>query len=263
MDRDALRRTFDSAASRYAAARPRYPDELFDALVALAGLRPGHRALEVGCGPGTATVALLARGLDVTCVELGAAMAAAAEVELAPFASARVVHADFESWPPPGGPGHDVVVAATSWHWIDPHVRYRRAWEVLRPGGHLAFWSATHVFPDGGDPFFAEIQDVYDEIGEPLPPGERRWRPGELPDAAGEIEASGRFTVVGVRHLDWEVGYDADGYLALLDTFSGHIAMAPWQRDRLYGEIRRRLAARPDGRLRRHWGAVLHVARRS
>lgn len=33
-------------------------------------------------------------------------------------------------------------------------------------------------------------------------------------------------------------------------------------RDRLYGEIRRRLATRPDGRLRRHWGAVLHVARR-
>ncbi len=38
--------------------------------------------------------------------------------------------------------------------------------------------------------------------------------------------------------------------------------MAPWQRDRLYAEIRRRLAARPDGRLRRHWGAVLHLARR-
>jgi hypothetical protein len=38
--------------------------------------------------------------------------------------------------------------------------------------------------------------------------------------------------------------------------------MAAWQRDRLYGEIRRRLAERPDGRLRRHWGAVLRVARR-
>jgi len=33
------------------------------------------------------------------------------------------------------------------------------------------------------------------------------------------------------------------------------------KRDRLYGEIRRRLAQRADGRVRRHWGAVLHVAR--
>ena len=56
--------------------------------------------------------------------------------------------------------------------------------------------------------------------------------------------------------------YDAEGYIDVLETFSGHIAMAPWQRERLYGEIRRRLGERPDGLLRRGWGAVLHVARR-
>jgi hypothetical protein len=39
--------------------------------------------------------------------------------------------------------------------------------------------------------------------------------------------------------------------------------MTQRQRDRLYGEIRRRLAARPDGLVRRHWGAVLNVARRA
>jgi hypothetical protein len=55
-------------------------------------------------------------------------------------------------------------------------------------------------------------------------------------------------------------GGDASGYIDLLNTFSGHIAMEAWQRDGLYGEIRRRLAARPDGLLRRHWGAVLHIA---
>jgi hypothetical protein len=38
--------------------------------------------------------------------------------------------------------------------------------------------------------------------------------------------------------------------------------MADWQRERLYGEIRRRLAARPDRSVRRGWGTVLHVARR-
>jgi hypothetical protein len=39
--------------------------------------------------------------------------------------------------------------------------------------------------------------------------------------------------------------------------------MEDWQRDRLYDEVRRRLATRPDGLLRRHWGCVLHIARRS
>lgn len=62
-----------------------------------------------------------------------------------------------------------------------------------------------------------------------------------------------------MRHLDRETVH-AEGCLRLLDTFSGHITMPAERRERLYGEIRRRLAARPGGRLRRHWGAVLHVA---
>jgi hypothetical protein len=41
-----------------------------------------------------------------------------------------------------------------------------------------------------------------------------------------------------------------------------HISMADWQRDRLFGEIRRRLAGRPGNSVRRHWGSVLHVAKR-
>ncbi len=133
---------------------------------------------------------------------------------------------------------------------------------MLRPGGHLAFWSAQHVFPDGGDSFFREIQEVYEEIGEGHPPGEGYPRPGELGDQAPEIEASGRFDVTAIRHYDWERVYDAEGYIGLLRTFSGHIAMEPWQQDRLYGEIRSRLARRPGHTVRRHWGAVLHVARR-
>ena len=68
---------------------------------------------------------------------------------------------------------------------------------------------------------------------------------------------------VTIRRFDWEVRYDAEEYIRLLDTFSTNLAMERWQRDRLYGEIRTRLAARPDGLVRRHWGAVLHVARKA
>jgi len=118
------------------------------------------------------------------------------------------------------------------------------------------------VFPAGGDSFFRDSQPVYDEIGEALPADALWTEPGRLPDSAAEIVASGYFTDVQTSQFDWEISYDADGYIRLLDTFSGHIAMQRWQRDRLYGEIRRRLAERPDRLVRRHWGAVLHVARR-
>jgi SAM-dependent methyltransferase len=264
-DRDQLKITFNSVAGLYHQARPEYPGELYDELVRLAQLRPGDRLLEVGCATGKATVPLARRGFLITCIELGSDLAAEARRNLAD--AAEIINDSFEAWQPPPEATYDLVFAATAWHWIDPAVRYRKARQLLRPGGHLAFWEATHVFPAAGDPFFREIQDVYDEIGEGLPgdlPAAAEFpQPHDLPDQRAEIAQTGLFTDTVVRRFDWEVSYTADEYTRLLDTFSSHIAMAPWQRRRLYGEIRRRLADRPDGRLRRHWGAVLHVARRA
>ncbi|HEY2522026.1 MAG TPA: class I SAM-dependent methyltransferase [Streptosporangiaceae bacterium] len=261
VERERLRQTFDEAATSYQSARPEYPAELYEDLLAVTALPPGDRILEIGCATGKGTLPLARRGFAITCIELGADLARAARANLAGY-DVSVVEGTFESWRPPGGERFGLVFAATAWHWIDPAVRYQRAWAALRPGGHLAFWSAAHVFPDGGDPIFDELQTVYDEIGESKPEDVVQPRPGELPTLTGDIEASGLFDVVQVRQFDWEVRYTAEQYIALLNTFSGHIAMAGWQRDRLFSVIRERLSERPDGRLRRHWGTVLQVARR-
>ncbi|HKA10066.1 MAG TPA: methyltransferase domain-containing protein [Candidatus Dormibacteraeota bacterium] len=260
-DRQALRGSFDRAADLYQRARPDYPEELLDDLVAVAGLAPGDRLLEVGCATGKATLPLARRGFRITCIELGAHLAEAARRNLAGL-DVEVLDGRFEEWRPGRAERFDLVFAATAWNWIDPELRYVRAWQALRPGGHLAFWNATHVFPEGGDPFFQEIQEVYEGIGEANPRGYVWPRPGELPESRAEIESSGLFEVVRVRHFDWERVYDAEGYIELLNTFSGHIAMAGWKREKLYGEIRLRLGRRPGGTVRRHWGAVLHIARR-
>jgi SAM-dependent methyltransferase len=261
-DRDRLKVTFDTVAGRYHQVRPDYPDELFAELVSAARLGPGARLLEVGSGTGRATRPLAARGFAITGLEPGPHLAALARRELAQFRDVQIVEQAFEDWQPPHGERFDLVFAATAWHWIDPAIGYQRAWRWLRPGGHLAIWGTGHVVPADGDPFFREIQDVYDEIGEGLPPGAEFPAPGRLPTIRAAIEDSGLFAVTVATEFIWELHYTAEEYISLLDTFSGHIAMAQWQRDRLYAEVRRRLAARPDGTLRRHWGAVLQVASR-
>lgn len=261
-NREQLRATFDSAAERYHRYRPEYPDEVFDTLIELARLTAGARLLEVGCATGKATLPLARRGFAITGLELGADLAAQGRRNLKDFPQVQIVQAPFETWEPPDATKYDLIYAATAWHWIDPARRYPQSARLLRPGGHLAFWSASHVFPEDGDPFFAELQEAYDEIGEGMPPGTLPTRPGAIPDARAEIEESGLFSGVEVRQFDWETCHDADSYIGLLDTFSGHIAMEDWQRERLFGEVRRRLARRPGGMLRRHWGAALHVARR-
>lgn len=260
--RDRLKVTFESRADEYHAARPDYPDELYDALVASARLQPAAQLLEVGCGTGKATIPLAARGFEITALEPGPRLSAAARANLAGYEQVRVVQQPFEAWRPSEGEQLDLVYAATAWHWVDPAVGYDLAWHCLRPGGHLAVWMAQHVLPDDADPFFLEIQDVYDEIGNSLPSEDYFPRPGSLPTDRVAIESSGLFAVTLELEFIWTRRYTADQYIALLDTFSSHIDMAAWQRDRLYGEIRRRLAARPDGTVRRHWGAVLQLARR-
>ncbi|MGH3379200.1 MAG: alpha/beta fold hydrolase [Actinoallomurus sp.] len=257
-----LRTTFDRAASGYQSARPDYPDELYTDLLAITGLRPPARLLEVGCGPGKATLPLAREGFAITAVELGAALATQARRNLAGFPDVSVVTSALEEWRPPGGARFDLVYAATAWKWVDPRARYAKAAALLRPDGHLAVWNAGHALPEGFDPFFTAIQKVYDELGEgdgsPWPPP----GPEEQPDpTAAEFAADGRFEVVGVRPYVWALRYTAEEYLALLDTFSGHIAMDPARRDHLYGEVRRLLALREDGRLTRHWSAVLTVGR--
>lgn len=261
-DRERLGRSFDSASAFYQRARPDYPVALIERILEVTELAPDGRVLEVGCATGKATRPFAQRGLEITCIEPGPALAAAARRNLVGFGAVKVEQIRFEDWAA-GPEPFDLVIAAASWAWVDPDVRYRKAAEVLRPGGYLAIWAAGPVIPYDGDPFLAEIQEVYEEIGEGRPPNARVPRPGELSEQCAEIEASGLFDVVDVRQFDWETTYDADRYIELLNTFSGHIAMREWQRDRLYGEIRRRLRERPDGQLRCHWGAVLRIAQRS
>jgi SAM-dependent methyltransferase len=259
--RDPLRRTFDTAADLYEASRPSYPNELFDDLVELAELEPGDRLVEIGCASGKATRPLLERGLSVVCVEMGAQLAERARRNLAGL-PVEIHVAPFEAWE--GEPEtFDLVYAATAWHWVDPATRYRKAHRLLRPRGHLAFWNALHAFPPDFDPFFTEIQEVYDAIGEsrkgewPPPP------PDQIPDDTDEIEASGVFNDFKVRRYVWGKEYTAEEYIALLNTFSGHISMDQRKRAHLYREIRQRIGRRPDPRVRRHWYAILHVARRT
>jgi SAM-dependent methyltransferase len=258
-DRDLLKATFDLDAELYDRARPTYPEELFDDLVELAGLGPDARLLEVGCGTGRATLPLAARGFRIVCVELGENLAEVARRNLAAFPEVEVVVAPFETWEA-GSETFDLVYAASAWHWIDPNVGYRKAAELLKPGGSLAIIGGGHAFPADADPFFREIQKAYEAIGEDTIV---HWpRPEEVLDLRDEIEATGLFGEFESRRYVWELIYTADEYIDLLNTFSGHIALEPEKREYLYRKVREGIEARPDPRVRRHWLAILNVARK-
>src|SRR5581483_880158 len=242
--RVSLRTTFDRDAELYDRARPGYPSELFDDL---ASLLPGTTLLEIGCGTGKATRDLAERGYALTCLELGANLAEVARRRLAEFSRVDIVVADFDSWTG-DRTSFDGVVAFTSFHWLDPETRYAHVAELLQDRGVLAVAGTHHVQPPDGDPFFVEVQDDYRAA---VPEDEASHGYGPPPPGAIEAVAfdSELFEPVAHRRYLWALEYTADDYLAVLSTYSGHIALSDEQRADLFGRIRRRIE--PRGRVRK------------
>ena len=190
-DRETLRETFGSVAELYDRARPTYPAAIFDDLADLAGLRPGSRVLEVGPGTGKATVELARRGYAVTGVELSADLA---EIARRNVSLAEIEFGDFESWEPREA-GFDAIVAFAAFHWIAPNLRYAKSARLLRPGGALAAVHGSHVLPEHGDPFFAEVQEDYDAVV-PHPDNRPPGPPDEAESWTEQFRTSGKQVIL-------------------------------------------------------------------
>jgi SAM-dependent methyltransferase len=258
-DRRRLRATFDGVAERYDAVRPRYPAALVDDLVARAGLGPGSRVLEIGPGTGQLTVDLAARGLDVTAVELGPALAGVARRNLAAFPNARVVVGDFEEYDVPEP--LDAVVAATAFHWLSPDAQVNRTAAALRPGGALAVVDVSHV-AGGTEEFFAVSQDCYLRFDPATPPGFRLPTAGSLPPAQPGLDLSPLFAHVRRSRHTWEVDYPAARFRALLSTYSPTIDLPRERREGLLDCLAVLIDRRFGGVVTKRYLAELTVARR-
>ncbi|MGW5000720.1 class I SAM-dependent methyltransferase [Streptomyces hydrogenans] len=257
-----LSQTFDEDAELYDRTRPGYPTELYDDLAELAGARPGSRVLEVGCGTGQATVPLAERGCRITAVEAGPRMAAVARRNLDGAAGVEIVTADFETWPLPEE-AFDVVFAATAFHWIDPAVRAAKAAEALRPGGALAVVRTQHV-RGGTEEFFIEVQRCYERFDPDTPPGSRPPEAADVngSDHAQEIVRSGAFGPTVFRRYERDLTYTRTEYLRLLQTYSGHRALAEAARNGLLECIGGLVDGRYGGRVTKRYLIELAVSHR-
>jgi SAM-dependent methyltransferase len=252
---------FDDDASRYDAMRPAYPAALFGELARVGALDGGSNVLEIGSGTGQATVALAERGYRLTAIEPGPAMAAILERKLRSFPLAEVRVTTFEAWPLPEDP-FDAVVAATSFHWLDPEIRVSKAADAIRPGGVLAVISTHHVA--GGDArFFEEVQACYERFDPSTPPGSTLPQEHEIAGGIDGVDGSAWFEAIPATRIGWERTYTTHEYRDLLLTYSGHRALDPPTRRALLACIMRLIDERFDGRITKRYLFQLAMARRT
>ncbi len=266
-DRRDLGSVFDEDPALYDRIRPSYPTELVADLVTITGIDEGSSIVEVGCGTGQATQSLAPVGCSIVAVEPGQGLARMARRKLAGFPNVEVETASFEEWDPRGR-HFDAVVAASSWHWVDPSVGWRRAHGVLRDGGWMAILGHVVVRRPGEPEMYAATADLHERFA----PGNPAWGHPPLEEevrSTGEgwgppnEDPDGWFGPTVVRWRPTTQWLDGQGMADLLRSTSLYRALAEPVREQLLDAIADRIRTELGDRLPRRYLSVLRAAPRT
>ena len=252
---------FDNVPEIYDRIRPTYPGALFDAVAAYLRKDGDLRAVEIGPGTGQATRPLLERGIAVTAVEPGARLAAFLSEKLAgEFPALNVVNAKFEDADLEPG-AYDLVLAATSFHWLDSSSRLQRCHDLLRPGGALAVIGTNQIRSEADQGFFERVQPVYmrhqQHRGGLNLPGE-----DVTPQEYVELETSDLFNEPTLHRYRRDQRYTSEEYGDLMRSYSGTQAMAPSAQEAMIGDVCALIDAEVGGSITRPLVITLTLGRR-
>jgi SAM-dependent methyltransferase len=249
---------FEQVADLFNEVRSGYPEALVEDVISLSGIPAGGRILEIGCGPGNATLPYAQRGFPITAVELGERLAAHAVRNLRTFPKVQVVHSAFESWPLEEN-AFDLAISAEAMHWIPPDVGYPRTAAALKPGGAAAFyWNAA---VEDTSKVAVEVEQAFAAHAHEL----RVLMKGVTPEFLTEnvvtnFQASGCFGDVQVRRYPWSEHVPSEKYVKLLQTSSILRDLAHPRRAALFADIQAAIDA-CGGSMTIPWVTMLFIAR--
>jgi SAM-dependent methyltransferase len=237
---------FEGVVDEYDAARPGYPEAVFDAL----GPLEGALVVEGGCGTGIATRRLIERGATVIGVDVGPKMLRRA-IERSPGLLA--VQGDAARLPVVDHCA-DLLCFAQSWHWVDERRRVEEAHRVLRPGGTwTAWWSHAR---DDGEPWFDAYWNIIERACSGTVRSQRDVNWGE------DLVKSGLFVVDGPKIFPWVRVIELEAWITDHRSQSNIASLDEADRQRLLSELRGLLQEQfPYGSARVRYETRLWVAR--
>lgn len=230
---------FDDVAETYDRIRPLYPDRLYADLFHYIGDDPEDpqplATVEIGPGTGQATGALLQRGATVAAVEPGPHLAVYLRGKFRDEPRLVVINERFEDAPLPEGIA-DLVFAATSFHWVDPDLRYPKVLSILRPGGVLAIAHPHQIASEVDRGYFTASQPIY---GRYFGQHDTPESPGEdvTPPEIAEIIDTQQFEAVELFRYRFDQRYTTTEYIDLVRSYSNTNQLPAAERESFLGDL--------------------------
>jgi SAM-dependent methyltransferase len=252
---------YSSVADAYNRVRPRYPSEIIDRTIQLAQLPPQAKILEIGCGPAIATVNFAKLGYSLLGLEPNRQAAELAKQNCAAYPQVEIQNLAFEECEL-GCDRFDAVLAATSWHWIDPAIAYEKSAAALKAKGALILlWNTP---PQLDDQTYQLVDEVYQTLAPSIPfyarHEGRKTHQADFLKFSQIIIESGYFDHLSYDSSIHQVVYSLDNYLSLLSTLSPYIALTEETRFKLFTNLQEVLHRNRGDRLHLSFTSAFHVA---
>jgi SAM-dependent methyltransferase len=249
---------FDEVADLYDEVRPNYPETLIEDVIAFSGIQADGRILEIGCGPGKATIPFARRGYRMLAIELGEHLAALAAANCRPFPAVEIKHIAFEDWPVEEN-GFDLAISAEAFHWIPPEIGYPRLAQALKPGGSAALFWILRIDPETA--VYQAISTMHQNLAPSLTPTEKVVTPAwQRQRITTNFAESGCFGNVTVRQYPWTEMVTGENFVKQLNTQSSYRNLTEPVRAKLFESIQE-VIERAGGMVERPYLALLFQAR--
>jgi SAM-dependent methyltransferase len=255
-DRVRYGKAFGACAPTYELARCGYPASLINDVERFAADNGLCSILEVGAGSGKATIPVAKMRVVLDCIEPSRRMSGILRAKCVGFPNVTVLTTTFERWRPRGR--YCLLVAAQSWHLIDPDVRLAKAAQVLRPGGTLAlFWNQPpHPVGEQARRILSSILSDWGlDLSGPLA-GRQAAEPSIPP-----FYSSPDFVAVSPRTYSTSYRLTFSWYIDVLRTYPEYCALGHSAQQRLNDHLRSTVFG--NGYIDGGHYTTLHLARRA
>ena len=250
---------YSEAAQAYDRHRPRYPQEICDRTIELSRLQDAAKVLEIGCGPGIATVEFARRGFFIVSLEPSAAAWELAKNNCQQYQNVKVINTTFEAYTLETT--FDAVVAATSFHWLAPEIRYQKTAAALKDGGFLILlWNTP---PQPNETVCQCMEAAYQSHAPELKIAEQIAIYRQNLERIGEaVINSGYFENLVADYVVCDVTYSVESYIGMLSTLSPYIMLQAERREALFAELKQVLTDNYGGNLALSYLSLFQVARK-